>query len=191
MHPRGVTLVEILAAVSIMVVVTALSLPAVQGRLSAARLDAAQAQVDAAVIATRAESVKRGVAIELLGRAGAEGVELCVRTLESPERSPGEAGQRESGEPPRKGSLVGVLPPGFELVGAVPLPPGSKEDSPVHAETRIAVFCPDGTAIGTACVLRDGPAVYDIKVASWVGGASFSIRKPEEDAQEDHQEVTK
>ena len=84
MNPRGVTLVELLAAISIVVVVTALSLPAVQSRLAGARLDAAQGQIEAAVLATRAESVRAGKALVLSARVGAKGeVELVVSKLDS------------------------------------------------------------------------------------------------------------
>lgn len=185
MNPRGVTLVEILAAVSIMVVVTALSLPAVQGRLAGARLEAAQGQIEAAAIATRAESVKRGVSLELFVRAGkvGEGMEILVGEVEAGggttglEKEVGRENGASDAQARRRGTMWGGLPAGIKVTGK-PVLVDEKEPSrrgeDVGRDVRVAMFCPDGTAISSGCFLNDGVEEFEVTVNGWVGGARFS-----------------
>jgi prepilin-type N-terminal cleavage/methylation domain-containing protein len=189
MNPRGVTLVELLAAISIVVVVTALSLPAVQSRLAGARLDAAQGQIEAAVIAARAEAVRAGKVMELFSRKGRKGeAELLLRRVER--------GASRDVESQAIGSLWCVLPGGMQ-VRAVPVAgqevaatasgvkrPGDGE-AQESANVRIAMFFPDGTAVVDGPVyLSDGVSDWAIAVNSWVGGAGFTLYTPTEDSEQ-------
>jgi len=198
MNPRGVTLVELLAVISILVVVTALSLPAVEGRLGAARLEAGQGQIEAAVLATRAEAVRVGRPLSLVARAGVEGTELVVRAMEeSPLDSSASAGEERKSESGRSGggartrpsgSVWCTLPAGLKIsdspsavveeraaLKASPAHESLREEKTVTAsEVQIAVFCPDGTAVASAAAyLSDGKADWTISVNHWVGGARF------------------
>jgi prepilin-type N-terminal cleavage/methylation domain-containing protein len=189
MNPRGVTLVELLAAISIMVIVTALSLPAVQSRLVGAKVEAAQGQVEAAVIATRAEAVRTGKVLELFAREGRDGVELAVRKREREEI---QAGRDKGGS---KGSMLCVLPVGMKVSegprsletteGAgrrrVESGKSSITDEKVGAEVRVALFCPDGMSVSSPVYLNDGSVDWEISVNSWVGGAGFSVFAPEDE----------
>jgi prepilin-type N-terminal cleavage/methylation domain-containing protein len=206
MDPRGVTLVELLAAVSILVVVTALSLPAVQSRLAGARLDAAQGQVEAAVLAARAEAMRSGRALELLARAGKDGeVELIIRRVEQglasrerqahKDRRPGERAART-------GSVWGLLPKGVTVANRAletgregqagnfgDAGGGPGEEPAPSGDVRIAVFCPDGTAIGSASAsLSDGESELAIRVNEWIGGASLSPVAAADTAQDSAEE---
>jgi prepilin-type N-terminal cleavage/methylation domain-containing protein len=192
MRPRGVTLVELLAAISILVIVTALAMPAVRNRLGAARLDAAEGQIQAAVLTTRAEAMRLGSPVALGARPNASSeVDLLVTTLDRTESaiemSAGtESTKRASGAAPRTPQVWATLASGLKITDQPDAaasadltrnPPRSRsktqDQSP--AELRIAVFCPDGTAISSGPVyLSDGDTTLTIKLSQWVGGAAFT-----------------
>jgi prepilin-type N-terminal cleavage/methylation domain-containing protein len=189
LNPRGVTLVELLAAISILVVVTALSLPAVQSRLAGARMEAAQGQIEAAVLATRAESVRAGKALVLVARAGVKGeVELVVMPLEGERTAGGASGEGRGEGVQRRGTVWCVLPGGVRVMEDPPVG-SADETSPVaapargdaeraEADVQIAAFCPDGTAVAGAAYLSDGSVVLSISVNEWLGGAGFAAYVP-------------
>lgn len=192
MNPRGVTLVELLAAISIVVVITALSVPAIQNRLGGAKLEASQGQIEAAVIATRAEAVRTGKSLVLSARMGRDKeMELVVSPLERHKL------QEEERSPRRTGSVWCVLPGGMSIgtqpkVGTAaeqePLPVKSTrvetgEEPVAEPDVQIAVFCPDGSAVAPADVYLDnGSSCWVLTVNSWVGGASFTPYTPKQDS---------
>jgi len=73
MARRGLTLVELLAALALVLVISALVMPAFQGRLDEARFDSGKRQIEAAVMVCRAESQRQGRALALSVRPMAAG----------------------------------------------------------------------------------------------------------------------
>lgn len=69
MERRGLTLIELLAAIAIVAVLGALALPAVESRLEGARFDAATKGIEAGVVMARAEAQQRGTVVSLVARA--------------------------------------------------------------------------------------------------------------------------
>jgi prepilin-type N-terminal cleavage/methylation domain-containing protein len=70
---HGFTLIEVLAVVAILAVITALVMPAVENRLEAERFSSAGRQMEAAIVMARAEAQRRGVPLTLTARAIASG----------------------------------------------------------------------------------------------------------------------
>lgn len=186
MNPRGVTLLELLVAISIILVVSALSLPAIQGRLGEARSESARELIDSASLASRAESIRRGRPVELIARTGAEGTELLIREVQSEAASGGGGGASPAAgrEPPRRSAsrapaetrtrLWGVLPAGMRVEAAAG-PREASQESPRGDAIPIGVFLPDGTAQGTGqAILTDGMHKLGISINGWAGGASFA-----------------
>lgn len=183
MKPRGVTLVELLAAISILVVVTALSMPAISSRLGAARLDAAQGQIQAAVLANRAEAMRLGRPVVLEARVASGEVQLTVNTLSEASAAGEPAGESAAtSSKPRAGveaqvwaTLGGGLRiaehPEAAVKGESTAARGGRWADPV----RIAVFCPDGTAIAAGpTYLSDAETTLSVTVNQWIGGVAFA-----------------
>lgn len=173
MNPRGVTLVELLAAISIMVVVTALALPALQNRLSAARLDAAQGQLQAAALATRADAMRQGRSLSLSAHATVGGdVELLIAPLNKPDTTSGS----DSTNVPTGSKWVTLGAP-IKLNPQPPVSPDKIErtvrGAPVP-DVRLAIFCPDGSAVTTPVYLTDGESTLIVTVNPWIGGVKFA-----------------
>ncbi|MBX3377147.1 MAG: prepilin-type N-terminal cleavage/methylation domain-containing protein [Phycisphaeraceae bacterium] len=190
MNPRGVTLLELLVAISIILVVSALSLPAIQGRLGDARSESARELIDSASLASRAESIRRGRPVELVARTGAEGTELLIRDVQSEAASGDGRGASPAAErePPRRSAsrapaetrmrVWGVLPAGMRVEGAAGprnANPNADPESPRGDAVPIGIFLPDGTAQGTGqAILTDGVHRLGISINGWAGGASFA-----------------
>ncbi len=189
MNPRGVTLVELLAAISIMVVVTALALPALQNRLSAARLDAAQGQLQAAALATRADAMRQGRSLSLTAHPTVGGdVELLIAPLTKSDSSPTAGTASEARNPSTTGDSAGSK---WVTLGASirfnPQPPSTTDKAehatkgstvPIAPEVRLAIFCPDGSAVTSPVYLTDGETVLVVTVNPWIGGVKFAPFDP-------------
>ncbi len=185
MNPRGVTLVELLAAISIMVVVTALALPALQNRLSAARLEAAQGQLQAAALATRADAMRQGRSLSLHAHPTAGGdVELLIAPLAKPDASSNAGPSSETTGGAYNSTSQGTK---WVTLGAPikfnPQPPSSTDKTehavrgsgaPIALDVRLAIFCPDGSAVTSPVYLTDGETVLIVTVNPWIGGVKFA-----------------
>lgn len=183
MNPRGVTLVELLAAISILVVVTALALPALQNRLNATRLDAAQGQLQAATMAARAEAMRQGQSLVLTAHLSSSGeVELVIAPLKKSDSASGKGstGGREAASQGRAvGSVWATLPAAIKINAQAPASPGRSERPSKNAadeaqDVRLAVFCPDGSAVTSPVFLADGDSIIVVTVNPWIGGVKFA-----------------
>jgi type II secretory pathway pseudopilin PulG len=181
MEARGLTLVEVVAVLAVLVVVTALALPAVQTRLDESRFDAAEQSVEAAIVTARAEAMRRGVPVSLVGRAISGGeTGLFVEGVGTGggvgvnERSAGDSpmsGAREDRRANTTSSLgtpVVVIGTGVRLSAKGPDAVDGRQGAEASAASAtkggasaatddvvIARFMPDGTA-----VVGPGGAVY-------------------------------
>lgn len=175
MQRRGLTLIELLAAISILAVVTALAMPAIQSRMGSAKLETAQGLIEAAVLSARAESSRTGEPVVLEHRNRPGGVELTMTTLKS---SPPTGSGSDGANTERERAKVSVpawcqLPDGILLTNE---PHRSQSPTRDQVKTtdepqRIAAFYPDGTAVSAgALYIVDADVSFAISVHAWMGG---------------------
>lgn len=146
---RGLTMIEMLVVVAVIVAVSALALPAIESRMAPAQLDAAVSQIQAAVISARAEARERALPVSIVWSAQAHAGVLTFQDGSSADksdqkRSSGKAGDgrdralspRTFGDPltgvvahdvPAEGARTGDVPTGQRLVLAMCLPDGRVE----------------------------------------------------------------
>ena len=67
---RAFTLIEMLAAIAVLVVLSAIAMPVIAGRVAGARFEAAARQVESMVVLSRAEAQRRGEALSLIVERG-------------------------------------------------------------------------------------------------------------------------
>jgi prepilin-type N-terminal cleavage/methylation domain-containing protein len=217
MARRGLTLVELLAALALVVVLSALAMPTFQGRLEEARFDAGKRQLEAAVMVCRAEAVRHGRPLLLVVRvirAGERGLymervapEAAIGAagpegIDAPD-SPGGSGVPEGSGPAVESNLptpVWAVMPGRVRVSNRPPEPdvggnavarGGKGAAVASfegsgpgeraAEVRIAVFFPDGSALGSGPVyVTSGSLAVVGTINRWTGSVVFKPYAAEE-----------
>ena len=207
MNRRGMTLLELLIAIAVIVAVSSLVMPAVFARLVATRGDEAMTMIDAAIVEARALAAREGRPVRVTTHSRTDGDvqivfevwrqheddELGAATLLPASEADSSAVVAPDGR--ERGAYVHVeLPTGCrvspvdELVadadGAIVL--DAEEDGArlVTPDRAIAVLMPDGVAVrgdALALITPRGRA-YEMRVGSWVGGVSFTPWSPEEDA---------
>lgn len=205
MARRGLTLVELLAALALLLLLLALSLPAVQGRMAGARFDSARTQVEAAIVVCRAEAQRQGRVLALtVGPTGRGELGLFMEPIDAAaaagaidraggeERLAGERGASDTSKPP---PLWGALPEGVVVSDQPPQHKGDaslatveEQFTPPGAPGRmtIAVFFPDGSAASRGPVyISLGEAAAVATINRWTGSAAvapyvIADRSPEE-----------
>ncbi len=195
---HGFTVIELLAVIAILVVVTAISLPVFEGRLAGARFDAAVSRVDAGMAWARAESQRRGEALRVEARPVAAGSDETGLFLEPLEKA-AEQGRFGRGEGKASGSgesqpfavlevgLVlsdrapalaeGSVAPGSRAASE-PVKPGAKagEQSDPGAPLILATFLPDGSAMASGPIYVTGfERAASLTLNHWTGGARVTI----------------
>lgn len=166
---RGFSLIEILAVVAILVVVSAVALPALGDRLERARFDAAVSRIDTGLVWARAEAQRRAAALRVVARKtggvwGLEVEEIRERRSET------------SGEVVRAERFA-------ELGERVEIETGVEaEDGEAAAVERVAigVFLPDGTVMAEGPVrLVGGARSAAIVLNQWTGGVRVEEKREE------------
>lgn len=209
MARRGLTLVEVLAALALLVLLSALAMPALSGRLEESRFEAGKRQVEAAVMVCRAEALRQGRALRLVVRPMGRGEfglfmervsagEALAAAGREVQDSPG--GGEESGVAPEdeRGDLptpVWSVLPG--KVGVSGRPPETGESDgewgepegvaiadesapPPLEDVTIAVFFPDGSAVSAGPVyITAGTLAAAGTVNRWTGSVVFKALDPE------------
>ena len=192
---RGFTLIEVLAVIAILVVVTAISLPAIEGRLGGARFDAALRRVDAGLAWARAEAQRGGIALRVETQQTPDGAGLFLEPLDTVETSaaqptkPGAEGSKASppaepfavldlgltlsDQPPDvetiSGGPVTNLPAAIPMTSSNPLEGASPADA--AAPLILATFLPDGSAMASGLVYLVGfDRAASLRVNHWTGG---------------------
>lgn len=194
MARRGLTLVELLAALALLLLLLALSLPAVQGRMAGARFDSARAQIEAAIVVCRAEAQRQGRVLALtVGPTGRGELGLYMEAIDAAaaagaiDRAGSEGrlrDERDASDTAKPPPLWGVLPQGVVVSDK---PPQPKDDSEFgRAEDRfvspgsterltIAVFFPDGSAASRGPVyITLGDAAVVATINRWTGLAAVA-----------------
>jgi prepilin-type N-terminal cleavage/methylation domain-containing protein len=198
---HGFTLIEMLAVIAILVVVTAISLPVVEDRLAEARFDAAVRRVDAGMAWARAESQRRGEALRVEVRASSGGMGLFLAPLEqagasvaSPGPSPGSGSEKATtaAQPfvsVEQGLTVSDRDPSANLgEGASGEPTGKPMEKPALAVRGpdaaadagepliVATFLPDGSAMAAGPFYVSGYArAASLAVNHWTGGVRIRL----------------
>jgi prepilin-type N-terminal cleavage/methylation domain-containing protein len=192
---RGFTLIELLAVVAILLVVTAVSLPAVEGRLAGARFEAAVQRVDAELAWARAEAQRRGEASRVEAREGVNGWGLFLTGLEKQEPRTDAAG--------RRGEKTAAEQPFAEFDAGLSFTdqrPAADEAAPVKEQVpgpvAVCVFLPDGSAMASGPVYMVGfDRAVSLAVNHWTGGVAVTVvdltAKPEEQQAEEKKPVRK
>jgi prepilin-type N-terminal cleavage/methylation domain-containing protein len=175
---RGLTLVEVLIALAVVAVLSALALPAVWGRVSDAKVRAASRQVEAAVSSVRAHAQRDGRAFSLIATVDNRGTRLIAEPVE--EATEG----NEAGTAGRR--MLGVLARDVMLSSeaAENGQTGRSSDEVVSQPLRVLIALPDGTVVpsGPVRLAANGVEVV-ITVNRWTGECKIS-RPPRPDATE-------
>lgn len=167
MARRGLTLVELLAVLAILVVLSGLAWPAVESRLEDARMDAAGRGLEAAIILARAEAQRRGTMVTLEARPGRDG--QTILTL----GGSGEPAARSVAPLAVIGSGVSLsrTPPAADAPAAVHAVPAAAAEAAPEPLT-IARFMPDGTAMAPGPIyLSSAGRTVSYTVNRWTGSA--------------------
>lgn len=182
MCARGLTLLEVVVAVAIVAILSALALPAISGRLGDARLKSAAHQLEAGVISIRAQAQREGNAVALFAAPGRRGMQLVAERVEAAGGMAGEGiggGERESGVSRR---VLASLPPGVRINAGDSATaedgeaddqmalPGIAEDGMERPPLRLAVALPDGSVISPGPVsLSAGGAGWRVRINRFTG----------------------
>lgn len=192
----GVTLVELLIALALMVAVAGLALPNMFSILARSTAEEGRRQALAALASARAEAIGAGepvrVMAEPVGGGGADGDRasrgwrLRAVALE-PEGEPGAGGQSAwlDDEDRWRPETVAALPAGWivlasEAGGAIGGPMGGPE---AVEPVELVTFLPDGGAIAPLSPVRFGAGDqrFALKVDRWSGRATLAIDRGEID----------
>ena len=173
---RALTLIEVLAAIAVIVVLSAVAMPLLSGRVAAARFDTAARRVETAVVMARAEAQRRGETMRLVARDSAGGQRLVLAPF-------GDTGSEES---PGEGSVHTETILAEELGSGVRLAQGSATGAEANTvltaglpqarapEFLIATFLPDGTVTpGGVIHLAAGKRTLEVRLNSWTGAATL------------------
>jgi prepilin-type N-terminal cleavage/methylation domain-containing protein len=160
---RGLTIIEVLAAVAVLAAILAMVYPALDGLLQRARVDGAVAQIEAGVASGRARARESGRPVEV--RISGERVAPA-----STPRSDGGADQVQS--------VTVELRAGAAVQAVSQL--ADEDSAPVQSATQrqdacaplvLAVCLPDGTVeAGAPARLVVGQEQMDLCVSRWTGG---------------------
>jgi len=191
---RALTLIELLAAIAVMVVLSAIAMPVIAGRVAGARFEAAARQVESIVVLSRAESQRRGEALNLVAVRLGRSEQFRLEPWEGgDEKQPGTGAETS-------GVLLGELGEGVSISQRPPAtadgPAGasSERGTTVHdaallgaatSEERvvIATFLPDGTAaVGGPIYLSERGRTVVVKLNAWTGAAKVEEFVPPDDS---------
>lgn len=191
MARRGLTLVEVLVALALVLALMALALPAVEGRLAEARFDAALRQTEAAMMVARAEAQRQGKPIRLVARpvrGGELGLFMEAVDPATAAGDPGDSGAAgaapATGAAAQSGVAWAVLPAKV-TVSETP-PPEAGETGGAATEISVepkgappspvtlAVFFADGSATSHGLVyITGGDQTVSVRVNRWTGAAAI------------------
>ena len=181
---RGFTLIEMLAVIAILLVVTAITLPVMEDRLAEARFDSAVSRVDSGMAWARAEAQRLGGAMQVTVKAGPVGTGLYLEPLETAVQSGSDApvaqpfaviesGLAISDRDPRAsgGDQESGAPHGREKGGR-----RNESVSDAAGPVVFATFLPDGSAMaaGPMYISGFGKAV-SLAVNHWTGGTRVTV----------------
>jgi prepilin-type N-terminal cleavage/methylation domain-containing protein len=188
---RAFTLIEVASVIAVLLVISALAWPVLDGRLATARMRGAAQQVESALVIARAEAQARGVMVRLVARNGARAEDPQSLVM----ASVGDSTARDTGNGPTKGerpalnfdesvwelgsgvrlqaekqsATAAVLPRETPVVSAKALRAELMED------LVIATFLPDGTAVvGSVVYLTGGKDAAEIRINRWTGEVSLN-----------------
>lgn len=173
----GFSLIEILAVVAILVVVSAVALPALGDRLERAKFDAAVARIDTGLVWARAEAQRRAAALRVVGvkKDGVWGLEL--EEIEREESR--DQGSENSQEKPIAERFA-EFGAGVEIETGAEVEAETGEQVPLE-RVAIGVFLPDGTVMAQGSVrLVGGGRAAAIVLNQWTGGVRVEEQKQEE-----------
>lgn len=183
---RGFSLIEMLAVIAIVLVVTAIALPVFEVRLTEARFDAAVRRVDAGMAWARAESQRRGEALRVEARTNAGIAGLFLESFE-PASESGRADEDAGGAAQpfavvEQGLLLSdrnpAASPGDEVAApARERPAGKSSQSADGGEPLVvATFLPDGSAMATGPFYISGYGrAASLAVNQWTGGVRIKM----------------
>lgn len=182
---RGFTLLEIVIALGLVVLLSGLVMPALLGRMGAARVEGAIRDVESAALIARAESQQEGRAVLLLGMRTTSG-QWAMISAQAGDGTEGAAVVRawlsidDTIDTPERRRMLVVLPEGTSLARTE-----TDMDDRTDSRIAVAVFLPDGSALALGRVVltaRDGSR-RPIVVREWSGLVTVGqqIREDEED----------
>jgi type II secretory pathway pseudopilin PulG len=177
---RGLTIIEVLAVIAVLLAISALLMPGLSGWVESSRADSAVAQIEAGVAAGRAKARESGRPVEL--RIVAEGGALVERedradgapTLASIVIPLASGARVQSAEDPKEHE--DKTPPSGSVGQREGRPPAQVSAEPVV----LAVCLPDGTVeAGAPSELVVGARTLGLTIGRWTGSVSASARKAE------------
>ena len=198
---RAFTLIELVSVIAVLLVISALAWPVLDGRLAAARMRGAAQQVESALVGARAEAQARGIMVRLVARYGARAEDpqsLVMVSVGDRTAREGGSGPTKGERPATKGDEAGwERGSGVRLQAEKPsaIAAGSTREAPVAKagpteiaeDLVIATFLPDGTAAAGAVVyLTGGKDAAEVRINRWTGEVSLT---PIKEAQTEAGEV--
>lgn len=197
MQSRGMTLIEVVVALAVILFLSALAAPALWGRLGDARLNAAARQLEAVVISIRAQSQGQGSAMALVAKTDGRGTRLVAQRLDGAganlldeeESEPVTPALREIGRLP-EGVLVRMAGDASAEGRLRETEPSRLDarDSNATSSMRVAVMLPDGSVIVRGPVeLALRSSTINVTINRWTGactvrrGSSLAPGEPRDD----------
>jgi len=159
---RGLTIIEMLVVLGVLVALVSLALPAFGGWLDSARIDSAVAQIGGAVQMGRQIARDSGKPAALIAADSAAGAFLTIET-----------GKGEGGR------IVGQLPKEFAVRDDVRASFESKSSEPKPA--RLALCLPDGTVDAGSAVISVRGREYTLSLSRWTGSVTATERVTKDD----------
>lgn len=188
---RAFTLIELVSVIAVLLVISALAWPVLDGRLATARMRGAAQQVESALVIARAEAQARGIMVRLVARNGARAEDpqsLVMASVGNSTASDTERGLTKGERPALNfDESVWELGSGVRLQAEKPstIAAGLPREAPVVSakpvtaevsqDLVIATFLPDGTAAAGAVVyLTGGKDAAEVRINRWTGEVSLT-----------------
>lgn len=161
---RGLTMIEMLVTLAVLMAIAALALPRFGVLLGPAQVDSAAAQIGAAVQTGRQIARDTGKPASVTAAAGARGVSLSIETANG-----------------GRGRQLGALPAEFSIVADPDASEAERNTRDEPKPARIAVCLPDGTVDGTGIVLMVRGREFGVTVSRWTGAVTVAelVKPPE------------
>lgn len=193
---RALTLIELVAAIAVMVVLSAIAMPVIAGRVAGARFESAARQIESFTVLSRAESQRRGEALELVVETTGATQRFTLEAWRGTETGskPGDSqpsgltvlgefgeGISVSDKPPVAGRIDGLKEGGDqEVLRGAAVPP--LREAIRGQRTVLATFLPDGTAtVGGPIYLSDRERTVEVRLNTWTGAATVKDYEPPKD----------
>lgn len=194
---RALTLIELVAAIAVMVVLSAIAMPVIAGRVAGARFESAARQIESFTVLSRAESQRRGEALELVVETTAATQRFTLEAWRG-----AESGSKPGDAEPSGLTVLGEIGEGISVsdkppvTGRIDWPMGGGDDQEVHQgaaakplqgafqgqRTVLATFLPDGTAtVGGPMYLSDRRRTVEVRLNAWTGAATVKNYEPPKD----------